>query len=168
LKEANVTDEFDIRYSQDPTEEPFEQLSKWMLQDDVIQAMHVQGHKWVGGDRAYYKLSSDESQSARFLVPGILKKIPLLLYEGYYDPSCNWMGVLDWCSTMEWDGQDSFSIAKNVTWSVDGEVAGYYRTALGLTFLVVDNAGHMSPFDQPRNTQSMLNSFLSGSLFSRP
>ena len=43
--------------------------------------------------------------------------------------------------------------------------AGTARTASGLTFLQVNNAGHMVPMDQPENALAMVNTFLSGGTF---
>ena len=83
--------------------------------------------------------------------------IKTLIYAGEYDFICNWMGNDAWTQVLEWEGADSFAAAKNTTWvNRDGDVAGSYRSAEGLTFLKVLNAGHMVPRDQPANAMDMV------------
>ncbi len=50
--------------------------------------------------------------------------------------------------TMQWSGQQAFLQATNTTWNYNGNAVGTSRTANGLTFVVVDNAGPMVPHDQ--------------------
>ena len=67
---------------------------------------------------------------------------------GNYDLVCNYYGSAEMLDTMQWSGQQAFLQATNTTWNYNGNVAGTSRTANGLTFVVVDNAGHMVPHDQ--------------------
>jgi len=43
---------------------------------------------------------------------------------------------------------------------VDGEKAGSARTADGLTFVRVNDAGHMVPLDQPRRALDLFTRFI--------
>jgi len=75
-------------------------------------------------------------------------------------------GTTDWASRMQWPYKQQFDDARNTTWVVDGSKAGYYKGAgkPKLTHLIVHDAGHMAPFNQPKNTHSMLYSFIKGDL----
>jgi cathepsin A (carboxypeptidase C) len=67
---------------------------------------------------------------------------------GNYDLVCNFYGSAEMINTMQWSGQQAFNSAQNVTWNYNGNAVGNSRTANGLTFVVVYNAGHMVPHDQ--------------------
>jgi carboxypeptidase C (cathepsin A) len=95
-------------------------------------------------DLALFALLGDLARSSEKLFPKILAtKLPVLLYNGNYDLICNYFGTRDWTNAMDWPYRQAWSVAKNQTWSVAGQFAGYYRAASTLTQLVVDGAGHM-------------------------
>jgi len=97
-----------------------------------------------------------------FLLPNILTQIPVLLYNGNYDLICDIDGTTWWSNQMAWPLQQQYINARNQTWSVAGQTAGWYRGAGMLIQLGVYNAGHMVPFDQPQNSQAMLYQFIAG------
>jgi len=121
---------------------------------------------FYNGNKAYRLLDKDEEKSANQLFADILKEIPVLIYSGNYDFICNYVGGQYWTADIEnWQDQQQFNNAVNQTWSVDGEVAGYYKYAANLIELIVYNAGHMSPFDQPKNVHNMVYTFIAGGFF---
>jgi len=64
---------------------------------------------------------------------------------------------------LDWSGSDDFAKAKNTTWTTArGDEAGSYRSAAGLTFLKVKDAGHMVPRDQPFASYDMVNKHVNG------
>lgn len=75
------------------------------------------------------------------------------------------MGNKAWTLSLEWDGHNQFTAAGDHDWTVDGVKAGLARSAKGLTFLQVYNAGHMVPMDQPEAALQMLTTFLDGKSF---
>jgi len=87
--------------------------------------------------------------------------IPALIYAGDVDFICNYLGNEAWTLNLEWDGHDEFVAAKQHDW----KGAGLARTAGGLTFLQVYNAGHMVPHDQPKVALNMIGDFLEGKAF---
>eukprot|EP00035_Acanthoeca_spectabilis_P022681 m.445179 g.445179 ORF g.445179 m.445179 type:complete len:460 (-) comp19195_c0_seq1:99-1478(-) len=92
---------------------------------------------------------------------------PVLIYAGEYDYICNWIGNKAWTDTFSWSGKAEYAAAPNQTWTVDGQTAGTFRAAKGLTFIKVRDAGHMVPRDQPRNSLDMLNRHLFQKPFAR-
>ena len=66
--------------------------------------------------------------------------IPALIYAGDLDFICNYMGNRAWTLKLDWKHKDEFNAAEEHDWN-DG--AGLARTAGGLTFLQVYDAGHM-------------------------
>ncbi|KAJ9473663.1 hypothetical protein DIPPA_70071 [Diplonema papillatum] len=85
-----------------------------------------------------------------------------LIYAGDVDFICNWLGNRAWTLALNWPHKAAFNAAPEKPWAVDGKTAGVARTANGLTFLQVHNAGHMVPHDQPAVALEMVDSFLFG------
>ena len=65
-------------------------------------------------------------------------------------------------SSAEWGHKDEFNAAEEKDWN---NGAGLARTANGLTFLQVYDAGHMVPSDQPEHALTMITQFLNGEPF---
>ncbi|KAI9207797.1 Alpha/Beta hydrolase protein [Polychytrium aggregatum] len=89
--------------------------------------------------------------------------IKALIYVGDADFICNWMGVRALTLALEWSGSKGFNRAKDLHWlsSQTGKLVGDFRTYKTLTYLRVNNAGHMVPYDQPSNSLEMFNLFIS-------
>ena len=83
----------------------------------------------------------------------------VLIYAGNCDYICNWMGNKEWMDNMNWSGKDAWTGAVRE----DYHGYGYRWVAKNLQFIVVFDAGHMVPSDQPENSVDMLNRFLGGS-----
>ena len=71
-------------------------------------------------------------------------KLPILIYEGEYDPALNTRGQEDWLRRLNFEGSDDFwNQSRQIYWvddpqvnSSDGQtVGGYYRESPYLTFL---------------------------------
>ncbi|KAI0047671.1 serine carboxypeptidase [Auriscalpium vulgare] len=94
-------------------------------------------------------------------VAGLLERgVRVLIYVGTYDWICNWVGNERWTLAMDWSGKDAFNGEPLRTWTVDGAVAGKTRSTKGLTFATVDAAGHMVPYDKPKESLALINRWL--------
>jgi len=99
-------------------------------------------------------------------IPIILaENISVLIYSGTNDWICNYEGGQRWLTAMTWPGQDAYNKAPEIDWTVKGQVAGKSKSAKGLTFLEVYNAGHMVPMNQPANALEMVRLFIDGKPF---
>jgi len=165
MTDAGVNDVYDIRQSDDPTTPLTDKLGRWLNSKATKQALNVSaGIKWGLCDTGpYFALVDDMDRASVDLLPSILAKVPILLYNGDYDLICNMDGTATYSDDMDWPGKAAFDAAPNKTWSSSKGVAGYYKTAQGLTRLVVSNAGHMVPFDQGAAAQAMVWKLISGS-----
>ncbi|KAF9493039.1 serine carboxypeptidase [Pleurotus eryngii] len=87
--------------------------------------------------------------------------VRVLIYSGSYDWVANWVGNERWVLDMAWSGQEEFNAQAPREWMVDGKVAGKTRSARGLTLATVEAAGHMAPYNKPKETLAMLLRWLS-------
>jgi hypothetical protein len=94
-------------------------------------------------------------------------KIDVLIYSGDRDIICNTQGNEEALMKMEWSGNDDngWSHATRSLWVNNDYPAGYIKSDRNLHFLIVYNAGHMVPYNQPENSLDMLERFLRGTSF---
>jgi len=151
---------YDIRRKCDvePLCYDFALADKFLSQPDVISALHVGSHEWTDCSVEVHTLLLDDwVESFKFDIPTLLASgIRVLVYSGMEDFICNYYGGRDWVASMLWPGQDEYTKAPFQNWTVNGQIAGYSKSAQGLTFLEVANAGHMVPMDQPLNALDMV------------
>ncbi|KAH7909697.1 serine carboxypeptidase [Hygrophoropsis aurantiaca] len=86
--------------------------------------------------------------------------IRTLIYAGEYDWICNWVGNEAWTRNMKWSGQKGYVAQPLRTWSVDGHEVGKTRSANGLTFATIQGAGHMAPYDKPKESLELVRRWL--------
>ncbi|PPQ84830.1 hypothetical protein CVT25_015124 [Psilocybe cyanescens] len=85
-----------------------------------------------------------------------------LIYNGDVDWICNHLANEKWTLELEWHGHEEFSTQPLREWSVDGKKAGETRSAKGLTFATIKGAGHLAPFDKPKETLELVNRWIGG------
>jgi len=88
--------------------------------------------------------------------------IPALIYAGDLDFVCNYLGNQAWTLNLDWTHKTEFNAAEVKDWNAG---SGLARTANGLTFLQVHDAGHMVPSDQPENALDMITQFMNEQAF---
>ncbi|KAJ7651843.1 serine carboxypeptidase [Mycena rosella] len=95
--------------------------------------------------------------------------VRVLIYVGTYDWTCNWVGNERWTLALEWSGQAEFATQPLHPWAVGGDFskgrAGLARSAKRLMFATIDGAGHLVPYDKPREALDIVQWWLSGEGF---
>ncbi|KAJ1946056.1 hypothetical protein FBU59_002132 [Linderina macrospora] len=110
-----------------------------------------------------FSLSGDHSKPFHLYIPPLLAdNIRVLIYAGDADFTCNWYGNKAWSLDLEWLGKAEFNAASDRAWLVEGKDAGEVRTHGNFTFLRVFGAGHMVPYDKPKESLDMVNRWLAG------
>ncbi|KAL1739185.1 Alpha/Beta hydrolase protein, partial [Schizophyllum fasciatum] len=92
--------------------------------------------------------------------------VRVLIYVGDYDWICNWIGNERFTLALEWTGQADFANHELRDWYVDGTPAGRTRSTSDgiLTFATVHAAGHMVPYDKPKESLQLVNRWLKGQM----
>jgi carboxypeptidase C (cathepsin A) len=118
---------------------------------------------WVGVNVTVWQHLApvDFLHSFQALIPTILEQgIKVLIYAGDQDYICNWLGVQAWTNNMEWEGRESFNLAKTQRW--EGGTMKYFKK---FAFVTVADSGHMVPMDQPKNSLKLFEALLAGGDF---
>ena len=84
-------------------------------------------------------MTNQKSESALALMPGILEKIPIMLFAGDQDLICNYVGIEALISALTWNGGTGLGKVQTQSWTVDGVPAGTWVTSRGLTYVKVWN-----------------------------
>jgi len=163
IAEGGIGDVYDIRKDSDPTDPLQDQLTDYFNLAKTKKQFNATSSWQACAETPYFSLIDDFAQSSEYLFPAILKELPLMLYNGDFDFICNMDGATNVANELEWDHQQDFLHAKNQTWITQfGDTAGSYRSAYGFTQVIVNGAGHMVPFDQPKNSWDLLYRFING------
>ncbi|KAJ7262496.1 serine carboxypeptidase [Mycena rebaudengoi] len=110
-----------------------------------------------------FGVTLDLAKGATEYVAALLERnVRVLIFAGSYDWVCNWVGNERWTRALQWSGQAEFGADTLREWSVNGRRAGSTRSARGLTFATVDTAGHMVPYDKPKEAFEMVIRWLAG------
>mmetsp|Transcript_20642 Transcript_20642/g.30339 ORF Transcript_20642/g.30339 Transcript_20642/m.30339 type:complete len:557 (+) Transcript_20642:44-1714(+) len=140
----------------------FSNIETFMNLKSTREALHV-SHKstshWKSCNMmVHMKFTVDMMMDMSPHVTNLLNSdIKVLVYAGDADFICNYKGNRAWTMALEWDHTTEFNAAEDEDWN-DGK--GVMRSANGLTFLQVRDAGHMVPMDQPEVALKMLNEFI--------
>ena len=112
-------------------------------------------------EEMYAAFGADISTSFKREVEKILTLgVKTLIYNGQNDVIINTPGTLAYLNTLEWPNAQRWKSAAKKTWKeYGGKNLGWIKRYGSLTFVVVRNAGHLVPADQPRAAWSMINNY---------
>ena len=140
----------------------FSNMENFIAREDVRAILGVGKRPWTSCDMTVHTLLLGDWVTN--LQPNVIEvldaQVEVLVYSGDKDWICNWRGGEAWTHKLEYTGKDEFNQLDYTAWKVDNVEAGQVKSAQGLTFLRVYDAGHMVPMDQPKNALQMLTDFL--------
>ncbi|TMW62082.1 hypothetical protein Poli38472_009575 [Pythium oligandrum] len=149
-------------------------LSKYFNDDNVRRALNVPlGTPWNSIDGGSFGVSASAPALVRHLQEDEMLDVPIdvfrdlmdnykfLFYAGNMDGSaCNNLGVGRMIDRLAWKGTGDYRIATRRPWLVNDQVAGLTKSAGNMSYVVVMNAGHLVPTDQPEAALDMMRRFL--------
>ncbi|GAA5912118.1 hypothetical protein JCM6882_003058 [Rhodosporidiobolus microsporus] len=144
-------------------------MHPYLSRDDVKTAFHASRHPgpWFecNGQVGAQFYTATSAPSVR-LLPSLLQKVPILMFAGAEDLICNHVGIERMIENLEWNGAVGFGSAADEDWVVNGKKAGTWTTARNLTYVKINDASHMVPYDQPLAAHDMFLRFVGVSLLS--
>lgn len=142
-------------------------ISKWLNDKTVMDALGVEVDSYDSCNfdiNRNFLFQGDWMKPFHRLVPGILEKIPVLIYAGDADFICNWLGNKAWAEALDWPGHKAFKKAKMEDLRIDGEdygrKIGEVKTHGNFTFMRIHAGGHMVPLDQPESSLEFFNRWI--------
>ncbi|XP_026289903.1 venom serine carboxypeptidase-like [Frankliniella occidentalis] len=127
----------------------------------VRQLLHVGNLTFHNCTAVADQLRADQMQTARPWYETLLEHYDVLLYNGQLDIAEPYPLMVNYIKRLQWSGADAYKTAERKIWTVDGEVAGYAKTAGRLTEVLVRAAGSMVPLDQPKWALDLITKFVS-------
>ncbi|GMM35420.1 serine-type carboxypeptidase [Saccharomycopsis crataegensis] len=95
-------------------------------------------------------LVNEKSSSSEEILPEVLSKLPVLLFNGDKDIICNYIGTENFIHDLTWNGYRGFSErSHSVDWYYNDTAVGKVWHERNLTYVRVYNSSHMVPFDLP-------------------
>ncbi|KAF8316977.1 alpha/beta-hydrolase [Cantharellus anzutake] len=139
-------------------------IKPYLHRDDVKTAFHASGSS-EGWTECRGTVSSNlymkKSPPSIRLMPGILERIPVLLFHGDQDLICNYLGAERLIEALTWNGARGFSnTTKPQSWKFNGTEVGEWTSDRNLTYVKVYGASHMVGFDLPHVAHDMILRFM--------
>jgi len=117
--------------------------------------------KWEDCSQAVgERMGEDVMKSTKWMVEALVRRRPVLLYQGQFDLQDGFVSTEGWISILDWEGLDDFLTSERRVWKVSNKLAGYVRSHSNLTHVVVVGAGHLVPADQNLHSQIMIESWV--------
>ncbi|KAL2437484.1 Carboxypeptidase Y-like protein A [Exophiala dermatitidis] len=147
-------------------------ISKWLNQKSVMKALGVEvdGYDSCNFDiNRNFLFQGDWMQPFHRLVPGLIEKLPVLIYAGDADFICNWLGNKAWTEALEYPDHKKFAAADmkdlRMDGSKNGRKIGEVKSHGNFTYMRIHAGGHMVPLDQPEASLEFFNRWLAKEWF---
>ncbi|THU80420.1 serine carboxypeptidase [Dendrothele bispora CBS 962.96] len=105
------------------------------------------------------------SETPTYVSALLERGVRVLIYVGDLDWICNWIGNEKWTLALDWTGKAEFASEPLREWTIDGKRAGRTRSAGKFAFATVEGAGHMVPYNKPKESLQMVQRWLAGEGF---
>lgn len=160
---TGMTFYYNMLISEEPQDQRF--YKTYVNLPTTRKALHV-GNKPFNDDSEQVKehLLADICQSSKSQLITLMENYKVLLYSGQLDISVPTSLTTDMIKTLNWKDAKSYFQSKKLIWKVDDQVAGYLKKYNQFYFLVVRNAGHILPYDQPKIGLEMISQFINDQL----
>ncbi|CAH1392266.1 unnamed protein product [Nezara viridula] len=137
-------------YLQSGSFDPEGPYSDYLQTDGVRKGIHVGNRTYNGGSTVGRYLANDVMQSVKPWVEVLLENYRVMFYSGQLDIIVAYPLTMNFLPKLNWTGSEDYKTAPRKEWKVDDELAGFYKNAKTLTEVLVRDAGHMVPQDQPK------------------
>lgn len=164
---TGFTNYFNYLVSND-TSGSMDYMGKYIQRADVRAAIHVGNNSFNGENQVVeIHLMEDVMQSVAPWISEVLSHYRVLIYNGQLDIIVAYPLTINYLKQLQFSSADEYKKAERHLWLVGDELAGYSKTAGNLTEILVRNAGHMVPGDQPKWALDLITRFTHNKPFYR-
>ncbi|KAK9506393.1 hypothetical protein O3M35_008344 [Rhynocoris fuscipes] len=146
-------------YITDQEPSPFGDLEILFNNKTIRKILHVGNLTHHNGDLVMSYLQDDMMKSVKPYIEVLLEHYKVLIYNGQLDIVLAYPLTINFIHSLNWTGVEQYRNAERKLWYVDNELAGYTKTAGKFTEVLVRNAGHMVPSDQPKWAYDLITKF---------
>lgn len=139
----------------DPSDD--NEMAKLFQKCIVRNAIHVGNLTFHDGSEVEHNMIEDMMQSVAKWVGILLSHYRGVIYNGQLDIIVAYPLTENFLNNLDFEAAEEYKTASRHQWIVDGEVAGYAKVAGNLTEVLVRDAGHMVPGDQPKWGLDLIN-----------
>lgn len=143
-------------------------LGQFLQSSDTRRAIHVGNmtfHDLDQENKVELHLKNDIMDTVAPWISQLLDSHRVCIYNGQLDIIVAYPLTVNYLHNLKFKGSELYKINKRHIWRVDGEIAGYVKEANNLVEILVRNAGHMAPADQPKWLFNMINHLTTGEKF---
>ncbi|XP_059613404.1 venom serine carboxypeptidase [Phlebotomus argentipes] len=143
-------------------------MGDFLQRPDVRRAIHVGNltfHDTSGENHVEEHLKRDVMDTVAPWVSEILADYRVCIYNGQLDVIVAYPLTVNYLAQLKFKDRDAYLKAPRYVWRVDKDIAGYAKEAGNLVEVMVRNAGHMVPADQPKWALDMITRLTSGKSF---
>uniref|UniRef100_A0A182NMB9 Carboxypeptidase n=1 Tax=Anopheles dirus TaxID=7168 RepID=A0A182NMB9_9DIPT len=130
--------------------------------DETRRALHVGDQPFHDLDKCnkvQWFLKEDVFQSVAPWIAELLQYYRIMFYNGQLDIICAYPMMVNYLQTLQFDGANYYRSVPRGMLEFDGEIAAYFKLAFGLVEVLVRDAGHMVPRDQPKWAHRLITAF---------
>lgn len=145
---------FNYLHTKDYTQ--YEDFGPMLQNSKVRKSIHVGNLPFHDGKDVEEHLKQDVMKSVAPWISELLDHYYIVVYNGQLDIIVAYPLTVNYLRNLNFTGSDDYKSAKRYQWYVDGELAGYVKQGGKLVEIMVRNAGHMVPGDQPKWALDMI------------
>lgn len=134
-------------------------MAKYIQRADVRASIHVGNSTFHTDQTVEQNLMLDVMQSVAPWMTELLSNYRVLLYNGQLDIIVAYPLTVNYLQNLKFSGSDEYKTAPRYRWYVGTDLAGYVKQAGNLTEVLVRDAGHMVPADQPQWAVDLITRF---------
>lgn len=128
------------------------EINEFFRRPDIRDAIHVGNNEFTdisSNGKVSQSLNEDFMDSIVDRLDVLLDHYKVFYYTGQLDIVVPYIGTDKFLQNLKFSSAMELENSKRHQWKVGNELAGYVRTAGNLTQIMVRNAGHDVPIDQP-------------------
>lgn len=148
-----------FNYLQTDDDSKMEYMGAFIQREDIRKAIHVGNLPFNVDKKVEEHLKADVMDTIAPQLIELLSHYRCLIYNGQLDIIVAYPLTVNYLQQLNFSSATLYKTAERKPWIVDKHIAGYAKVAGNLTEVMVRNAGHMVPTDQPKWAWDLITRF---------
>lgn len=141
---------FNFYFNYLKTKDSKDYYADYLQKTEIRQAIHVGNLTYNDGGKVEDHLKLDIMDTIAPWLSELLAHYRVAIYNGQLDIIVAYPLTINYLNKLSFVNSTIYHNAPRYIWKVDKEIAGYAKEAGNLVEVLVRNAGHMVPLDQPK------------------